>query len=148
MNCLDSHRLRPKALNASALPCLLVFILLFLLLLPALLGAPKSFAARATWPSRTNNAPEAPAVSCCGVYRQANLVSDLPGVALIEDRLLTVPWGVALNSSGPFWVVNNKNDRDNACDRNCDCRGDEPLRSKVTIHCLIHRAISDLCSQS
>lgn len=111
MNCLDSHRLRPKALNASALPCLLVFILLFLLLLPALLGAPKSFAARATWPSRTNNAPEAPAVSCCGVYRQANLVSDLPGVALVEDRLLTVPWGVALNSSGPFWVVNNKNDR-------------------------------------
>jgi len=111
MNYLYSHRLPRKALTGLALPCLLVFLLLFLLLLPAFPGAPKSFAARTTRPSRANSAPEPAAVSCCGVYRQTNLVSDLPGVALVEDPLLTVPWGVALNSSGPFWVVNNKNDR-------------------------------------
>src|SRR4029079_4218894 len=43
-------------------------------------------------------------------YRQTNLVSDLPGVALVEDRLLKAPWGVAALPSGPFWVVNNKSD--------------------------------------
>ncbi len=46
-----------------------------------------------------------------GIYHQANFVSDLPGVALFEDRLLVNPWGVALNSNGAFWVVNNKTDR-------------------------------------
>jgi uncharacterized protein (TIGR03118 family) len=108
MNHQYSHWLPRKALTGLVLPSLLAFILLFLLLLP---GLPKSLAARTTRPSRPNNVPEAAAVSCCGVYRQTNLVSDLPGVALVEDHLLTVPRGVALNSSGPFWVVNNKNDR-------------------------------------
>jgi uncharacterized protein (TIGR03118 family) len=43
-------------------------------------------------------------------YRQTNLVSDLPGVALVEDRLLRGPWGVATTANSPFWVVNNKTD--------------------------------------
>jgi uncharacterized protein (TIGR03118 family) len=42
-----------------------------------------------------------------GIVRQTNLVSDLPGVALVEDRLLTNPWGIALSSDSPFWVANN-----------------------------------------
>lgn len=46
-----------------------------------------------------------------GTYRQSNLVSDLPGVALIEDRLLKNPWGVALNGGSPFWVANNQTDK-------------------------------------
>jgi len=107
MNYLYSHRLPRKALTGLALPSLLVFILLFLLLLP---GLPKSFAARATKASRTNNAQETPAISFAGSYRQTNLVSYLPGVALVEDRLLRNPWGVALQSNSPFWVVNNKTD--------------------------------------
>jgi uncharacterized protein (TIGR03118 family) len=41
------------------------------------------------------------------VYRQTNLVSDIPGFAFIEDTLLVNPWGIAATASSPFWVVNN-----------------------------------------
>ena len=39
-------------------------------------------------------------------YRQRNLVSDVPGVALVEDKLLVNPWGITLTSTSPFWVAN------------------------------------------
>src|ERR1041385_6668013 len=54
---------------------------------------------------------QAPSLIFSGSYSQTNLVSDLPGVALVEDRQLVNPWGIALNSSSPFWVVDNKTDR-------------------------------------
>jgi uncharacterized protein (TIGR03118 family) len=40
------------------------------------------------------------------LYRQVNLVSDISGVATITDPLLTNPWGVSFNPTGPFWVSN------------------------------------------
>ncbi|MGH9868018.1 MAG: TIGR03118 family protein [Candidatus Polarisedimenticolia bacterium] len=41
-------------------------------------------------------------------YRQTNLVSDQPGVALIQDPDLVNPWGIALSpTGGAFWVANN-----------------------------------------
>src|SRR2546423_4821093 len=40
-------------------------------------------------------------------YRQTNLVSDVPGFALIQDPLLVNPWGVTFTSSSPFWIANN-----------------------------------------
>ena len=91
--------------NALVLRSLLVLILLFLLILP---GLPKSFAARGT-SLTSKTAQEAPAISI-STFRQANLVSDLPGVALVEDRLLRNPWGIALSPISPFWVANNKTD--------------------------------------
>lgn len=108
MNYLHYYRLRPNALHGLALPCLLVFIFLLLLLLP---GLPKSFAARTNTRSRNHSAQEVPAVIFAGNYHQTNLVSNLPGVGLVEDRQLSLPWGVALNSTSPFWVVNNGGDR-------------------------------------
>ena len=110
MNYSHFHRLRTMAIPASAFPCLIVSILLFVLIFP---GLPKSLAARETRPARTNNQQESPAITFAAIYRQTNLVSNLPGVALVEDRTLLEPWGVALNSSSPFWVVSNKNDRAN-----------------------------------
>jgi uncharacterized protein (TIGR03118 family) len=107
MNHLHSYRLRRRVLTGLALPSFLVLILLFLLLFPS---APKSLA-RGTKPTRANSAGTVPAISFVGSYRQTNLVSDLPGVALVEDRLLSNPFGVALNSNSPFWVVNNNGDR-------------------------------------
>ena len=107
MNHLHSYRLRRRVLTGFALPFSLVLILLFLPLLPV---APKSLA-RGTKLSRTNSAGKVPAISFVGSYRQTNLVSDLPGVAFVEDRLLSNPFGVALNSNSPFWVVNNNTDR-------------------------------------
>ncbi|HEV2880759.1 MAG TPA: TIGR03118 family protein [Pyrinomonadaceae bacterium] len=39
-------------------------------------------------------------------YRQTNLVSDLPGLALIEDPLLVNPWGISMTATSPFWTAN------------------------------------------
>ncbi|MEP6568958.1 MAG: TIGR03118 family protein [Acidobacteriota bacterium] len=61
-------------------------------------------------PSDTNNSQRAVDLSFVGLFRQNNLVSDVPGVALVEDPKLINPWGVALNSTSPFWVINNKAD--------------------------------------
>ncbi|HLL71919.1 MAG TPA: TIGR03118 family protein [Pyrinomonadaceae bacterium] len=40
-------------------------------------------------------------------YRQTNLASDVPGLALIEDPLLVNPWGISLSATGPFWISNS-----------------------------------------
>jgi uncharacterized protein (TIGR03118 family) len=40
-------------------------------------------------------------------YRQVNLVSDLPGVALLQDTNLVNAWGVSFSRSSPFWVSDN-----------------------------------------
>jgi uncharacterized protein (TIGR03118 family) len=53
----------------------------------------------------TSTRPSAAAVS--GVYHQTNLVSDLPGLALIQDPDLVNPWGISLSGGSPFWVANN-----------------------------------------
>src|SRR5436190_921708 len=41
------------------------------------------------------------------IYHQTNLVSDQPGVALIQDPDLVNPWGITLTATSPFWVANN-----------------------------------------
>ena len=40
-------------------------------------------------------------------YIQANLVSDVSGVAFVQDPLLINPWGIAKTGTSPFWVANN-----------------------------------------
>jgi uncharacterized protein (TIGR03118 family) len=40
-------------------------------------------------------------------YVQVNLVSDLPGVAQIQDTNLVNAWGVAFSGSSPFWISEN-----------------------------------------
>ena len=104
MNYPPSHR--PHRSTGYALPYLLVFVFL-LVVTPSL---PKSEAARRINSTRTDSGQNIPAISFAALYRQTNLVSNLPGVALVEDRQLVNPWGVALNSTSPFWVVNNNND--------------------------------------
>jgi len=42
-----------------------------------------------------------------GIYHQTNLVSDQPGVALIQDPDLINPWGISMSGASPFWVANN-----------------------------------------
>ena len=41
------------------------------------------------------------------LYRQSNLVSDLPGVAQLQDTNLVNGWGVSFGGAGPFWVNSN-----------------------------------------
>src|SRR5262245_3046900 len=49
----------------------------------------------------------ASAAAASDTYHQTNLVSDLPGVALIQDPDLVNPWGISLSATSPFWVANN-----------------------------------------
>jgi uncharacterized protein (TIGR03118 family) len=103
MNYAPSHRL-PQRVTSLALPCLLVLLFMFVLVLPA----PPKLPAGSS--SDTSSGQETPAISFVASYHQTNLVSTAPGIALVEDRLLGNPRGVALNSSGPFWVINNQGD--------------------------------------
>ena len=47
-----------------------------------------------------------PVIAPGSAYRQTNLVSDLPGVALIQDPLLVNPWGISMTATSPFWISN------------------------------------------
>ena len=40
-------------------------------------------------------------------FDQVNVVSDLPGVAAIQDPLVQNAWGLALSPTSPVWVANN-----------------------------------------
>ena len=42
-----------------------------------------------------------------GNYQQVNLVSDLPGVELLQDTNLVNAWGISFSSASPFWVSDN-----------------------------------------
>src|SRR5262249_10231696 len=44
-------------------------------------------------------------------YRQVNLVSDLPDVAVLQDTNLVNAWGIAFSATGPFWVSANGSGR-------------------------------------
>ncbi len=43
-------------------------------------------------------------------YRQANLISDIPGVARITDANLVNPWGMAASPTSPLWIADNGTD--------------------------------------
>jgi len=40
-------------------------------------------------------------------YQQVNLVSDQPGVALLQDTNLVNAWGMAFSAGSPFWISDN-----------------------------------------
>jgi uncharacterized protein (TIGR03118 family) len=40
-------------------------------------------------------------------YQQVDLVSDLPGVAVLQDTNLVNAWGISFSSGSPFWVSAN-----------------------------------------
>jgi uncharacterized protein (TIGR03118 family) len=42
-----------------------------------------------------------------GTVLQTNLVSDLPGVAAVQDPNLVNPWGISASPTGTFWISDN-----------------------------------------
>src|SRR5262249_7248060 len=42
-----------------------------------------------------------------GNVLQTNIVSDLPGVAPLQDPHLVNPWGISFGATGPFWISDN-----------------------------------------
>lgn len=51
--------------------------------------------------------PLIPMIPAGSAYRQTNFVSDIPGLAPVQDPLLVNPWGIAFRGTSPFWVANN-----------------------------------------
>lgn len=51
-------------------------------------------------------APAIPIIAPGSAYRQANLVSDSPGLAPVLDPLLVNPWGISKTGGSPFWISN------------------------------------------
>ncbi len=47
-----------------------------------------------------------PVIAPGSAYRQTNFVSDLPGVAFVQDPLLVNPWGMTSSATSPFWIAN------------------------------------------
>ena len=45
-----------------------------------------------------------PAILSANDYSQLNLVSDVPGLAAVDDSHLVNPWGVSFTATSPFWV--------------------------------------------
>src|SRR4051812_17549151 len=39
-------------------------------------------------------------------YIQTNLVSSIPGLAILPDPLLVNPWGISRSPMSPFWISN------------------------------------------
>jgi uncharacterized protein (TIGR03118 family) len=44
------------------------------------------------------------------IYRQVNLISDVPGLAAVTDPNLVNPWGMAASPTSPVWVSDNGTD--------------------------------------
>lgn len=42
-----------------------------------------------------------------GIFKQTNLVSDIPGMAAVTDPNLVNPWGISSSPTSPFWVSDN-----------------------------------------
>ena len=42
-----------------------------------------------------------------GRYQQVNLVSDVPGLAMIQDTNLVNAWGISFSPTSPFWISDN-----------------------------------------
>jgi hypothetical protein len=72
--------------------------LLVVVLLPERLGAP------VTAQKGPVIRPDIPVIPPGSAYRQTNLISDLPGLSLLQDPLLVNPWGISATSSSPFWM--------------------------------------------
>jgi uncharacterized protein (TIGR03118 family) len=95
-----------------------VLITALVLLSPTLAGptSPPSapaFAAGRRLPNGSTAASSFPVtlLAAPAIYRKTNLVSDLPGVALVQDPLLADPRGIALSATSPFWVANTATER-------------------------------------
>jgi uncharacterized protein (TIGR03118 family) len=55
----------------------------------------------------TDPQPQIPVIAPGSAYRQRDLVSDMPGRALLLDPFLVDPWGIAMASPGRFVVAND-----------------------------------------
>jgi uncharacterized protein (TIGR03118 family) len=97
--------LHPTKPYARKLISLSLTVLLCLCMTPTVPLASPALAA-----GKTVESPQErfiPLIPPGSAYQQTNFVSDIPGLAPIQDPLLVNPWGITLRGTSPFWVANN-----------------------------------------
>jgi len=67
---------------------------------------PEQFSAPVTAQQGAVISPDIVVIPPGSAYRQTNFVSDIPGLAPVQDPFLVNPWGISMTGSSPFWVAN------------------------------------------
>jgi uncharacterized protein (TIGR03118 family) len=70
---------------------------------------PTQYSAPVTAQQGPGISPDIVVIAPGSAYKQANLVSDIGGLAFLLDPLLVNPWGISATASSPFWVANAGN---------------------------------------
>ena len=96
--------------QSQRLISVMVSICLYVLMLPMISSTPRltHAAGRSANAQQEPAVPNIPVIPPGNAYRQTNFVSDIPGLAPIQDPLLVNPWGISMTASSPFWIANNK----------------------------------------
>jgi len=98
--------MRSRRRPARTFVSLSLSFLLYLCMLPLTGAAPALTRAPAKHKADVQQ-QNIPIVAPGSAYRQTNFVSDVPGLANLQDPLLVNPWGITMTASSPFWVSNN-----------------------------------------
>lgn len=86
---------------ARVLACLTLAALFAIAVLPGRISR------TVTAQDNTGIRPEIVVIAPGSAYRQTNFISDIPGLAFVQDPLLVNPWGISATASSPFWIANN-----------------------------------------
>ncbi len=107
-------RLNSSRVKTRKLVSLSISFLLYLCMLPVIPSVParaKSLIPKSVVAKENSHpqdqSPQIVIIPPGQAYRQTNFVSDIPGLAPVQDPLLVNPWGVAFRGTSPFWVANN-----------------------------------------
>jgi uncharacterized protein (TIGR03118 family) len=103
---------RFKNSRTRRLIAMTMVLMLSLMSLPGLRPSSAASTASAVAPSAAADEQQqqldaVPVIAPGSAYRQTNFVSDIPGIAFIQDPLLVNPWGISMTATSPFWVANN-----------------------------------------
>jgi uncharacterized protein (TIGR03118 family) len=105
-------RLSSRRVQFRRFVSLSLSFLLYLCMLPTIPSA--TTRARLVAPERSVHSqdqgpqvPNIPIIPAGSAYRQTNFISDIPGLAPIQEPTLINPWGIAFRGTSPFWVANN-----------------------------------------